>query len=108
MSFVVPNRKKMLDEDNDTKVACIAIINGANKPMYPFDWGFLEKYITDGPQNKLWKESVVLISRQSTKSTSAFRLLHKCYNHQSNIDVIQFVMIILFVYYQCYIFFSDY
>lgn len=98
MSFVVPKRKKMLDEDIDTKVACLAVINGADKPMYPFDWGFLEKYITDGPQNKLWKESVVLICKQSTKSTSAFRLLYKCYNYQSNFDVKLFIIKIFLVY----------
>jgi hypothetical protein len=87
MSFIVPKRKQMLDADEDTKVACLAVINGADKPMYPFDWGFLEKYVIEGPSNKLWKESVMLIAKQSIKSTSAFRLLHKCYNHRSNFEV---------------------
>lgn len=87
MSFIVPKRKQMLDVDEDTKVTCLAVINGTDKPMYPFDWSFLEKYVTEGPNSKLWKESVILIAKQSTKSTSAFRLLYKCYDHLSNFDV---------------------
>lgn len=87
MTFVVPKRKQMSNDDEDTKVACLAVINGADKPMYPFDWGFLERYVTEGPHSKLWKESVVLIANQSTKSTSAFRLLYKCYEHHSNFNV---------------------
>lgn len=87
MSFVVPKRKKMLDTEEDTKLACLAIINGADKLMYSFDWCFLDKYVTEGPNNKLWKESVILIAKQSTRSTSAFRLLHKCYEHHSNFNV---------------------
>lgn len=87
LSFVVPKRKKCLDEEEDTKMTCLAIINGANKPMYLFDWSFLEKYVIEGPRSKLWKESVILIAKQSKRSTSAFRLLHKCYDHQSNFDV---------------------
>lgn len=87
MAFIVPKRKQMLDVDKDTKVTCLAVINGADKPMYPFDWGFLEKYVIEGPNSKLWKESVILIAKQSTKSTSAFRLLYKCYDHHSYFDV---------------------
>lgn len=96
MSFVVPKRKNMLDTDENIKVTCLAIINEADKPMYPFDWSFLEKYINEGPQNKLWKESVILIAKQSTKSTSAFRLLYKCYEHHSNLDVK--ILLIWYVY----------
>lgn len=91
LSFVVPKRKKCLNEEEDTKVTCLAIINGTNKPMYSFDWCFLEKYMIEGPCSKLWKESVKLIAKQSIRSTSAFRLLHKCYEHQSNVDVKLFV-----------------
>lgn len=87
MSFIVPKRKKMLDTDDDIKLACLTIINKTEKPMYPFDWCFLEKYLTEGPQCKLWKESVILIAKQSTRSTSAFRLLHKCYDHRSSFAV---------------------
>lgn len=87
MSFVVPKRKKMLDAEEDTKLACLVVINGADKPMYSFDWCFLDKYVTEGPNNKLWKESAILIAKQSTRSTSAFRLLHKCYEHHSNFNV---------------------
>lgn len=87
MSFIVPKRKKTLDTDEDTKVACLAIINTADELMYPFDWCFLEKHIEEGPNSKLWKESVILIAKQSTKSTSAFRLLHKCYKHNSSFNV---------------------
>lgn len=100
MSFVVPKRKLTLDVDEDTKVACLAVINGADKQMYPFDWGFLEKYVIEGPNSKLWKESVILIAKQSTKSTSAFRLLYKCYVHHSNFDV-KF----MFSYYICLFFY---
>lgn len=96
MSFIVPKRKQMLDVDEDTKVTCLAVINGADKPMYPFDWGFLEKYVTEGPNSKLWKESVILIAKQSTKSTSAFRLLYKCYDHHSNFDV-KFMLLTFFL-----------
>ncbi|KAL5242600.1 hypothetical protein ACI65C_010010 [Semiaphis heraclei] len=94
MSFIVPKRKQMLDVDEDTKVTCLAVINGTDKPMYPFDWSFLEKYVTEGPNSKLWKESVILIAKQSTKSTSAFRLLYKCYDHLSNFDTNQIKLLI--------------
>lgn len=77
----------MLDAEEDTKLACLAVINGADKPMFSFDWCFLDKYVTEGPNNKLWRESVVLIAKQSTSSTSAFRLLHKCYQHHSSFNV---------------------
>ncbi|VVC38584.1 Armadillo-like helical,Domain of unknown function DUF3730 [Cinara cedri] len=87
MSFVVPKRKKILDTDEVCKMSCLAVINGADKPMYPFDWTFLDKYLIEGPQHKLWKESVVLIAKQSIRSTSAFRLLHKCYEHRSNLNI---------------------
>jgi len=99
MSFVVPKRKQTLDVDEDTKVACLAVINGADKQMYPFDWGFLEKYVIEGPNSKLWKESVILIAKQSTKSTSAFRLLSKCYDHHSNYDVKFLLSYICLVFY---------
>lgn len=87
MSFIVPKRKKILNTDDDTKEVCLSVINNTDKIMYPFDWCFLEKYIIEGPQNKLWKESVILIAKQSTRSTSAFRLLFKCYEHHSHFDV---------------------
>lgn len=90
MSFVVPKRKKIIDTDEDSKVACLAVINSADYPMYPLDWIFLEKYLIEGPQNKLWNESVTLIANQSTRSTSAFRLLHKCYEHRLNLNVNQY------------------
>lgn len=102
MSFVVPKRKKVLDADEDIKVACLAIINGADKSMYPLDWCFLEKYIVEGPQSKLWKESVILIAKQSTRSTSAFRLLYKCYEHHLNFDVkiiLFYIYLLLKIYY---------
>lgn len=78
----------MLESDEDTKLACLAIINGTDKPMYPLDWSFLEKYLKEGPECKLWKESVVLIAKQATRSTSAFRLLYLCYKHHFYFDVI--------------------
>jgi len=87
MSFIVPKRKKMIDTDNETKLSCLSVINGTDTPMYPFDWCFLEKYLIEGPHSKLWKESVVLIAKQSTKSSTAFQLLSKCYEHHSNSDV---------------------
>lgn len=87
MTFIVPKRKKMIDSDNDIKLACLAVINNADKPMYSFDWSFLDKYITEGPSCKLWKESVILVAKQSTRSTTAFRLLHKCYDHHLNFNV---------------------
>lgn len=86
LSFVVPKRKKNVNTDENIKEICLAIINAADKPMYSFDWGFLEKYVMEGP-DKLWKESVIIIAKQSTRSTSAFRLLHKCYKYRSNFDV---------------------
>lgn len=107
MSFIVPKRKQMLDVDEDAKVACLAVINGADKPMYPFDWGFLEKYVTEGPNSKLWKESVILIAKQSTKSTSAFRLLYKCYDHHSNFDINQIKLLITILYKVSNIIFHD-
>ncbi|XP_060848840.1 uncharacterized protein LOC132928291 isoform X1 [Rhopalosiphum padi] len=107
MSFIVPKRKQMLDADEDTKVACLAVINGADKPMYPFDWGFLEKYVIEGPSNKLWKESVMLIAKQSIKSTSAFRLLHKCYDHRSNFDTNQIKLLVTVLYKVSNIIFHD-
>lgn len=88
IAFTAPKRKKMLEEDEDTKVACLAVINGTDKPMYPLDWSFLEKYLKEGSDSKLWKESVVLIAKQATRSTSAFRLLYLCYKHHSHFDVI--------------------
>lgn len=95
MSFVVPKRKKVLDTDVDAKAACLAVINGADKPMYSFDWCFLEKYLIEGPDNKLWKESVILTAKQSIRSTSAFRLLHKCYKHHSNLNVKLLISILI-------------
>jgi len=100
MSFIVPKRKQILDVDEDTKVVCLAVINGADKPMYAFDWGFLDKYLIEGPHSKLWKESVILIAKQSTKSTSAFRLLYKCYDHHSNFDV-KFILLNIFLVFSC-------
>ncbi|KAF0756958.1 DUF3730 domain-containing protein [Aphis craccivora] len=107
MSFVVPKRKQTLDVDEDTKVACLAVINGADKQMYPFDWGFLEKYVIEGPNSKLWKESVILIAKQSTKSTSAFRLLSKCYDHHSNYDTNQIKLLVTVLYKVSNIIFHD-
>lgn len=77
----------MIDTDDDIKLVCLAVINYADRPMYSFDWSFLEKYVTEGPSCKLWKESVILVAKQSTRSTSAFRLLHKCYHHHSHLNV---------------------
>jgi hypothetical protein len=96
ISFIAPKRKKMSEADEDTKVTCLAIINGADKPMYPLDWSFLEKYLREGSESKLWKESVVLIAKQATRSTSAFRLLYLCYKHYSHLDVILLNYIIIY------------
>ncbi|XP_050523203.1 uncharacterized protein LOC126895412 [Daktulosphaira vitifoliae] len=79
ISYVVPRRKKMFNSDEVVKNYCLSVINRTDKPMYAFDWCFLETYISEGPQNKLWKESIILIVKQSITSTSAFRLLYKCY-----------------------------
>ncbi|XP_050423893.1 uncharacterized protein LOC126835384 isoform X2 [Adelges cooleyi] len=89
MSFVVPKRKKMLDTDERLKQNCLVVLNGTDKPMYAFDWSFLDRYLTEGPQSKLWKESITLIAKQSMRSTSAFRLLYKCYEYYKNLDINQ-------------------
>ncbi|XP_025412636.1 uncharacterized protein LOC112685081 isoform X2 [Sipha flava] len=98
ISFIAPKRKKMSEADEDTKVTCLAIINGADKPMYPLDWSFLEKYLREGSESKLWKESVVLIAKQATRSTSAFRLLYLCYKHYSHLDEVHIKLLLTTLY----------